>query len=832
MKRPLIFVLAVLVCIGAVAMVRRMEIVRTPLSSGRTLTPTGSHVGVGSFPSNMILSPDGRFIVVTDSGFREQLTVLETTSGEVVDRLEFNDGGRGEKNGLYFGLAFVTENGLPVLYASRGSTGIVSRYRLDSAGKLNKLEGDLVIDESLRTGPIAGICFDAMHDEVVIAVNRATEGGDHHGDVLFFNVMSRKQAFMVTVPGYPLDLACVNGKTFVSCERDGVVIALKDGVPGPPIKTGSNPTRLTVSPDKQSIYVTNSGSDTVSQIDVTSEKVKSTFLLRPNSLRGLPISTPLGEAMYGSNMLVACGDLNAVAVVDPSNGHLKGLIPTGWYPSAVAVKGDSLFVASAKGIETHSHPNGAPTGPNGTWGQYPPNIIEGTVSRIGLKQALADLPKLTAATLENDRLTRKRERFTNPGIKHVIYVIKENRTYDQVFGDIKEGNGDASLTMFGEAVTPNQHALAKRFTLLDNFYDCAEVSADGWNWSTSGMVNEYNARNVVNNYSGRRGDYDFEGTNAGYAPDLEGLSDVSTAPGGYIWDDAVQHNVSLRNYGFFVRGMKRTPGQPLQMEGVKKVLKDRTDSSFPEFDLSFADSPLWQQLNKTGRNQKKKFGAFGSASRFDEWKREFDGYVKNGDMPGLTLLRLPRDHTAGTAAGQWSPRAMVADNDYAVGKLVEAVSHSPYWKSTVICVLEDDAQNGFDHVDCHRSTALVISPYMERGRVDGHFYNTDSMLKTIESVLGLPPMSGFDATADFIAGLSGSNHNDEPFDAVVPKSSVAGEINKASAYRSADSERLIALTHEESAADLQLNDILWGALKAHKPKPPIRGTVDSDGDGD
>ena len=778
----------------------------------------------------MVSSPDGRFLIVTDAGFREQLTVIDGVTGQVTDKLAYDGGGRRDKEGIYYGLAFGSETGSPVLYASHGVGGFVSRYKLSAYGKLTKLDGDFAVDESLRTGPVAGVAYDALHGQVAVVVNRATNNRDHHGDVVFFDAKTRNPMFTVPVPGYPLDAACVNGKVFVSCERDGAVVVIKDGVAGPPIVTGANPSRLSISADGKSVFVANGGSDTITEIDAATEKLKRTILLRPASMRNLPISTPLAVTPDGGNLYVACGDLNAVAVVNSATGQLKGLIPTGWYPSAVAVHGEMLFVASAKGVEV-LHPNGKPSGPDGAWGKYPPNIIEGTVSKINLPAAMANLDRLTALVLDNDRLRTRPLALKNPGITHVIYVIKENRTYDQVFGDIKEGNGDPSLVMFGKDVTPNQHALAGRFTLLDNFYDCAEVSADGWNWSTSGMINEFTARNVPNNYSGRWPTYDFEGSNSDFAPDLEGLTDVATAPGGYLWDDAAKHNVSYRNYGFFVRGMKVARGEPAQIEGLKKALKDHTDTSFPEFDMNFADSDLWKRVGKSANRQEKTYGAFESVSRFDEWRREFDGFVVSGKMPALQLVRLPRDHTSGTTAGQWSPRAMVADNDYAVGKLVEAVSHSPYWKSTAICILEDDSQSGFDHVDCHRSTALVITPFMERGRHDSHFYNTDSMLRTMELLLGLPPMNGFDATCDPIMGISAQGHNDEPFDAILPSTAIAGEINQVDAYRAKDSARLISSTHEDSAADLELNDILWGSLMRHRPKPRIHGVVSRDSDG-
>ena len=809
-----------------VAVVFHRRAPHVPVSSGRLLTPAGAHVGVGSFPCNMISSPDGRYLVVTDAGYREQLTVIDTATGSPTDHVDFV-GSRNDPDGIYYGLAFGREEGSAVLYASRGNLGIVSRFRLTDDGKLARLDGDLVVPEADRIGPVAGVAFDATRGHVVVALNGATSDGDHHGLVAIFDAATRQELATVNVRGYPLDVAAVNGRVFVTSERDGTVVPIDGEAARKPIKTGANPTRLTASSDGKTLYVANSGSDTISEIDPIHDVLRRTLLLRPNSMRNLPISTPLFVGVGDRKLYVACADLNAVAVVDSKSGKMEGLIPTGWYPTAVALQGGALYVSSAKGVQARN-PNDKPAGPSGAWGKYPPNIIEGTVSKIDLSCADSNLTRLTVAVLENDRLRFKPRLLKNPGITHVIYVIKENRTYDQVFGDIAEGNGDPGIVMFGEEVTPNQHALAKRFGLYDNFYDCAEVSADGWNWSTSGMINEYTARNVPGNYSGRRPNYDFEGTNGSNAPDLEGLNDVAAAPGGYLWDDAARHHTSFRNYGFFVRGMRVMRGEPAQMESLKKVLQGHTDSSYPQFDLSIADSDLWQKLGKTGRGQKREFGKFNEPSRFDEWEREFDGFVASGRMPSLQFLRLPRDHTAGTAAGQWSPRAMVADNDYAVGKLVEAVSHSPFWKSTIICILEDDAQNGFDHVDCHRSTALLVSPFMARAGHDSRFYNTDSMLRTIELVLGLPPMNGFDATADPMAGFLSEADNAEPFQAVMPSAAVGGEINSASAYRARDSSRLLSLTHEDSAADLQLNDILWGALMAHRPKPPIHGIATRD----
>ena len=352
----------------------------------------------------------------------------------------------------------------------------------------------------------------------------------------------------------------------------------------------------------------------------------------------------------------------------------------------------------------------------------------------------------------------------NPGIKHVFYIIKENRTYDQILGDMATGNGDKSICLFPRDVTPNQHALAERFAQLDNFYCCAEVSADGWDWSVSGMASEYTARNTPFNYSGRGREYDFEGQTNGVPVDLYNLPDVARAPGGYFWDACAAKGVSFRNYGFYLNfALTFASGVPDENRKyaanvrenfpTKRALVGHSDTDFRQFDMNYPDSELGKLLNLSIQNEKTAYGSHKSSSRYAEWKREFDEYVKNGKLPQFEMIRLPRDHTSGTRAGSLSPEAMVADNDYGVGQVVEAISHSPYWKQSAIFILEDDAQGGFDHVDAHRSVGFVISPWVKRGTLDSRFYNTDSMLRTMGLLLGLPPLCQYDAVAAAAGGV-------------------------------------------------------------------------------
>lgn len=398
-----------------------------------------------------------------------------------------------------------------------------------------------------------------------------------------------------------------------------------------------------------------------------------------------------------------------------------------------------------------------------------------------------------------------------------------------MLSDLPVGNADKSLLMFGRDITPNQHALAERFVLLDNFYCSAEVSGDGWNWSTQGMANEYNSRNVVYGYTGKNRTYDYEGTNNGAKVDLIGIRDVSTAPGGYIWDKCAQHKVSYRNYGFFADDDTRTtPEEGVTsvtptVEANKKALVGKTAPDFRQYDTNYADSEAWIKHGLApAPRQMKSFGKHNDPARMTAWLREFNEFVKNKNLPRFQMVRLGRDHTAGTTAGQYSPRAMVADNDYAVGQLVEAVSKSPYWKKTAIFIVEDDAQNGYDHVDAHRSIAFVVSPYIRKGTVDSRFYNTDSTLRTMELLLGLSPMNLYDAIAPPLAIFADKPENDAPYEAILPEKEIISEVNRATAYRSKDSERLLNPLVEESLPDEELNDILWHSIKGRNIPAPER----------
>jgi YVTN family beta-propeller protein len=830
-----------------------------PLPTGKHITPTGQQAGVGSFPAGLLLSPDGKYLVVTNTGARQFLSVLSAGDGKLVSQLAFN-GPRSDtdksKAALYLGLAFApSPNAAPpfTLYVSRGPEDRVSLYTLDSDGKLTDTGREIDDPSPLpkeaggsRPHFLAGIALSRDGGTLYAAHNETSNWTHQRGSVGILDANANKVLATVETPGFPLAVVALtqgaqaDRKIYVASERDSVVSAIDVSDKTHPklvhnIGVGAQPMALCLDKAQNRLFVANAGSDTVSVIDTETDKVTNTILLRPEQARGLPGATPTGLALSPdeTRLYVSLGDMNAVAVVDLKSSTLAGFIPSGWYPSAVAVTSDgtSLFVANAKGEHPHN-PNNVKVGPNGEWGQYIQDIIEGTVAMLPVPSN-EQLEGMTARAVVNSGLPRAALAKTNgllpPEIKHIVYIIKENRTYDQVLGDMPQGNGDPSIVMFGKEVTPNQHALAERFVLLDNFYCSGEVSADGWNWSTAGMASEYVSRNVPFNYGGHGRNYDFEGENNGVPVDLLKIPDVARPPSGYLWDNCARHGVSFRNYGFFVTfgDSKRPDGKPLATANMpaERVLEGRTDVNFLRFALEYADSNAWQAYNTVAPGQRTAYGKFNAPSRFAEWKREFDGYVQNNNLPALMLVRFPCDHTEGTTPGTRSARAMVADNDYAVGQLVETISKSKYWKETAIFIVEDDAQDGYDHVDAHRSTCYVISPYIKSGTVDHHFYNTDSILHTMEMLLGLPTTSQYDAIAPVFSFFGATPDNADAYTAVLPAREIIGEVNAKTAYRAEDSRKMDFSRADQAPEDV-LNDILWHAIKgANTPAPPVRHTL-------
>jgi DNA-binding beta-propeller fold protein YncE len=858
------------------------------LVTGKSIVspPLGTQQNVGSLPMNMILSPNGKFAVVTDMGFRQSLWSIDTRKGDGVAHIDFPNN-VAPSNGLYYGLAF---GNTTTLYVAQGANDTIDVVNLSDLGELSEIG-------SIKTKPgdfPSGLATDSRGYLYVANNDPATFAVASSVAIYSQSTQSEVGRYSFTssyfgTPNFPLAIATLSdgSKTYVASERDGVVYVLNTSDPTNPtligsIATGANPDGLLLNSTQTLLYVANGGSDTVSVVSTLTDTILSSILLRPEKLEsvaGTSTPTGLGLSPEGDALYVTLGDLNAVAVlhVKGSELKLKGHIPAGWYPTSVVVAGKHLLFANAKGT-TPYYPNpGYIQFQFGSNPEYDLNLIEGNVSFIS-KPKDEELAEGTQTVLERHAASHLNSGSgpdalgLKPGsIKHVIYIVKENRTYDQVLGDVPGGNGDSSLVLFGSTVTPNQHALAERFVLLDNFYVNAEVSFDGWPWSTQSIANEYLIKNVPYNYSGRGRNYDGEGQDNGYltggfpATDPDGhplsfyfpngappIPDVAEGPGHHIWDAVRAAKLTYRNYGFFYSfGVKDSGGNVIMPDNYPAVtgiqppghdLAGVSDFDFRRYDASYADSEA--PLAYSCPYSRTAYGKYNAPSRYSEWVREFNEMLAQdptgNSVPQFMTVRFMHDHTQGMSSGNFTPSAEVADNDYAVGQLVQTISQSPIWNSTANFIVEDDAQDGPDHVDCHRTTAYVISPWIKQNSIDHEFHNTTSMLKTTELLLGLEPLTSYDKVAAPINDWDVAPNNSKPYTAVLPPQNVVCNVTpKLASLRADDPRRSLILESTgmdfdtpDSAPDRKLNEIIWKSVKGPNSEPPAprnsKGSQDKD----
>ena len=502
--------------------------------------------------------------------------------------------------------------------------------------------------------------------------------------------------------------------------------------------TEEHPNEMLLARGGKVLFVANANRNTVTVIDTEAGKPIETIgtAIDPKAPSG---STPSSLALSGdqSMLFVANANTNDVAVVnvkEPGASAPLGFIPVGWYPTSVrlAADGKTIYVANGKGASSRANRDGPRPGFGGgrnSIQEYIGGLFQGTLSIIPMPAA-KQMAAYSQTVYECSPVRRGDPTAvggTAPAtgspipskvgghspIRYVVYIVKENRTYDQVFGDLREGNGERNLCLFPEAVTPNHHALVRDFVLLDNFYVESEVSADGHEWSMGAYATDFVERIWPLGYRGdQRVPYPSEGA----------LDQVARPAGGYLWDKAAAKGISYRSYGEFIAN-GRTAADPGRAR--VKALEGQFDPMFRGFDMDYPD-----------------------VKRTERFLAELAGFEKAGEMPQLVILRLPNDHTSGTSPGKWTVTACVGENDLALGRLVEGLSKSRFWRQMAIfVVVEDDAQNGSDHVDAHRTVALAISPYIRRRAVDSTMYSTSSMLRTMELILGLEPMSQFDASA-------------------------------------------------------------------------------------
>jgi DNA-binding beta-propeller fold protein YncE len=633
-----------------------------------------------------------------------------------------------------------------------------------------------------------------------------------------------------------------------------------------PTAPSTHPTAMALNSAEDTLYVglSNTDFDSVLAFDLRPGQVGHRFHANlRNSLESDRGSVPQSVALSrdGKRLFVACASLDAVAVFDTHAGRPElfplGFIPTEWYPTALAIAGDDLLISTAKGQGS---------GPNNMQGTlrgerkrkehpYIPTLIGGSVQRISLADIDKNLAVYTRQVEEDNLLHADPGKLNFAGgnnpIRHIIYILKENRTYDQILGDLPAGDGDPSLTMYGADITPNEHKLALQFGVLDNFYDSGEVSGDGHLWSTASITTDYNEKNWPIGYRSRERTYDADGTVADELPLEHEIPDIDDPGTGFLWDNLAKHHLTYRIYGEFIhaiwckhekagtpKGGTPSPfsaacltseinkGDPLPpnvghpsggpspwpwpipvlktMRPTKAALRDHFDPLFPDFETDYPD-----QL------------------RADEFLREFDEFLKRKgtpkELPQFILLYLPDDHTGGTRPGKPTPQASVADNDLALGRVVDAVSHSRYWDDTAIFVLEDDAQDGADHVDAHRSIAFIISKYSPRAEkpfVDHNFYTTVSMVHTMEELLGLPPMTLFDAHAPFMTPLFSGPGTQPPYTADDRnlRSGLLYQVNEKKAAGAKESSQM-DFSRPDAVDTKKLNAILWRNAKGEAPMP-------------
>ncbi|MGE3807487.1 MAG: bifunctional YncE family protein/alkaline phosphatase family protein [Gemmataceae bacterium] len=758
-----------------------------------SLRPVGKHLLLGDFPVNLALHPSGEWLAALHAGYGEhEVVLIDLKRQKIVSRVAFPQ--------TFYGLTFSPDG--KTLFVSGAEYGTVLVHDF-ADGLLSKPRAITLdkINERLVTG---GLTIDPAGKNLYVCCT--------WGDAVFRVPLDGGKQQSVELPMDAHPYACVldpaGKRLFVSQWSVGgvAVIDLEKNKISETWPTERHPTEMVLSPDGKTLFVACANSTQVSVIDTATGKGLETIAsaLYPQAPNG---NTPNSLCLTpdGSMLVIANADANNLAVfnvAERGKSRPMGFIPVGWYPTSVRFNPHDkrLYVANGKGIQTKSNRHGPHPLRQQTLREYIGGLFQGTLAIIDLpgpeRMAAYSKTAYTCSPLRRDfGVTLERpENNPIPGkigdaspIKHCIYIIKENRTYDQVLGDMKEGNGDPSLCLFDEKITPNHHKIAREFVLLDNFYVEGEVSADGHEWSMGAYCTDYVEKVWPQGYRGSP----FK--KLGFYPS-EGSKDRSARPaGGYIWDRCAAANVTYRSYGEWIANGK-TPADPSKAR--VKALEGHFDPMFRGYDLDYPD-----------------------VKRAERFITELKRFEKEGALPQFTVLRLPNDHTYGTRAGKPTPIAMVADNDQALGMVVEAVSKSKFWKDTAIFVVEDDAQNGPDHVDAHRTIAFVISPYTKRKYVDSTMYSTSSMLRSMELILGLEPMSQFDAAARPMYHAFQPKPDLTPYQHVVPKVDM-NEKNEKGAWGQKLSEEF-DLSREDAADDLLFNEVIWRSVRgASSPMPP------------
>jgi len=761
------------------------------LPNGWKLSPAGTSLPLGDLPLNIQLSASGKLLAVTNNGQSTQsIQLIDPKNEKLLDEKVISKS--------WYGLAFSHDE--KVLYVSGGNDNLILGYRIEN-NKIGKADTIKIAPHSWPDDKVCptGITVNKSNTRLYTVTKEDSA-------LYVVDLKTREVVKHIKLPAeaYSCILSPDNKSLYISIWGDEKVVVYNTATGNftKTIKTGNHPNELLLNKKGSYLFIANANDNSVSVINTATEKTVETFStsLYPTHLTG---STTNGLALSPDEktLYIANADNNCLAVFDvskPGSSHSLGFIPVGWYPTNVKTLGNKILVSNGKGFTSMANPHGPQpikktdnssyqSGAKNVKEQYIGGLFKGTLSfikapqeaqlKVYTKQVYANTPFNTQKTAladgeEGNPIPRKRGEKSP--IKHVFYIIKENRTYDQVLGDMPKGNGDTSLCIFGKHITPNHHAIANEFVLLDNFYVDAEVSADGHNWSTAAYATDFIEKTWPTSYGGRGGNYDSEGTRAAGDP-----------RDGYIWDYCKRAGVSYRTYGEFADDYKPNI----------KTLQGHYCVKAPSFDLDIKD-----------------------LTREAIWEHDFDSLLAIKAVPQFNTVRICNDHTSGQHKGAISPTAAVGDNDLAIGKFLEHLSKSPLWKESVVFILEDDAQNGPDHIDAHRSPAFVAGGYVKRGVVVHEMYSTSGVLRTIELILGLPPMSQYDAAAKPLYECFSNKPDLTPY--IAKPAEVDLEQRNVADNESSRRSQFFNLAKEDKVPDLDLNEVIWKSVKGENSVMP------------
>ena len=752
----------------------------------------GRSIPLGDLPLNIAVSPSKKLMAVTNNGQSVQsIQLINPVTEKILHNVVVPKS--------WYGLKFSADE--KTLYASGGNDNWIMQFAIAN----NKL----ILKDSIKLGKKWPEKISPAGIEIDDAARKLYVVTKENNSLYTIDLTTKKilQQVQLGAEAYACLLSPDKKELYISLWGGDKVLVFDAGRGQltDSINVGDNPNELLLNKTGTVLFVANANDNSVSVIEIKKRKVLEVLnaALYPDA--------PLGSASNGlalsaneKTLYIANADNNCLAVFDvakPGFSESEGFIPTGWYPTNVKVIGKKIFISNGKGLTSLPNVKGpdpskkdeAVNYQQGDYKkqqskiQYIAGLFKGTMSIID-EPTDAQLAFYSKTVYANTPYTKERETVSkgekgNPipmkvgdrsPIKYVFYVVKENRTYDQVLGDMPEGNGDTSLVLFGQRITPNQHKLAREFVLLDNFYVDGEVSADGHNWSLGANANDYLEKTWPTSYGGRGGSYAAEGNRA-----------VANPKKGFIWDYCNRAGVSYRTYGEFADDYKANI----------PVLENHFCPYFTGWDESVRDT-----------------------TRFYQWKREFDSLLAVNAVPRFNSLRFINDHTQGQKIGKPTPFAHVADNDLAVGLFVEYLSKSPIWKETAIFIIEDDAQNGPDHVDAHRSPAYLAGGFVKRGFVDHTMYSTSSMLRTMELILGLPPMSQYDAAAEPMWRCFTATPNLTPFASVAANVNLNDKNEKVTA--SSRLSETFDFSKEDRIPDLVFSEVIWKAVKGEEALMP------------